>query len=320
MIQLYARKIKGNHRHCQDACLIRQLPESTVLAVADGHGGSAYVRSGLGARFACAAAAKLLAAGISTEEFPAAMKDTFDRMTQKHLLHRPLEDWESERLRGLPPLQSYGTTLLAAHLTPEGTRVFQLGDGGIHALDSHGRFLPELPPDPDCLGSITTSLVQPGEQVHSHFRSAFYKDCAVITLFTDGYCCSGRPIGLLEALGDPEATEAALKKGWRGDDQTLLLAVLSDAAASEAFSVGFEKEARLVREEEAARKVTVKAALEYRELYCYLQLAAKTRERMTAGQDPRLEEFNARLQKKLARFNALSDAFIVNWGFGSRKI
>ena len=49
----YLHKKEG--KPCQDYSLCYHDEEKTIIAVADGHGGKAYIRSNRGSRFACEA-------------------------------------------------------------------------------------------------------------------------------------------------------------------------------------------------------------------------------------------------------------------------
>lgn len=298
---------KGPHRTCQDAFRLENTPDETLVAMADGHGDICYVRSGIGARIACAAAVKRMKQGISPEAFAATVKDDFDRMVCKHLKMFPLTEWELNRMDGLEPLRAYGTTLLAARITPEETQVFQIGDGAIHAIDTNGRFLPQLRDDTGCMGRATSSLAQNRQYVLEHFRSSQYPACAAVMLFTDGYQCHGRPLEAAEAMSDFDAIPAVLQKGERGDDQTFFLAVQSDTIAAEAFSFGLAAEIVSVRQEQARQRMFRRAHEEYRSILYFLNKAEDRRKELTEENSPDLAELEDRIQVKLNRLNTLCD-------------
>lgn len=226
----------SRHRHCQDRFLVQDTGKELLVAVADGHGSAPYTRSGLGARFACRAAIDLLRQ-VPDDIFPAALKTRFDRMVQRHLAFHPLEDWEKERAQSLPSSEAvYGTTLLCARITDKGATVFQLGDGEICVLDFLGNCLPALPSDPNCVGNITSSLVNGMEFCCRHFRTVHYSEpIGGIVLTTDG-CEGGSFPAAWAMLPDNQGVlEKIMDTTNHGDDQTLVLAFDPAAAAEAAF-------------------------------------------------------------------------------------
>ena len=72
---------------CQDRSMIKKIDENTwILTLADGHGGSPYMRSGFGAKIACRTAQKIMAdETIPVKEYPKKIKEVFDAYTEKHL-------------------------------------------------------------------------------------------------------------------------------------------------------------------------------------------------------------------------------------------
>ena len=313
MMRLCYRKTTGSchrhakfhyQRHCQDNFRILTSQDKVYVAVADGHGGIPYVRSGLGSKFATAAAIKLLQANVPPEEFPKAVKETFDRMVAKHLAHRPLEDWEAARMKEwderLPAHYAYGTTLMAAVMTVEGATVFQMGDGEIHALDTQGNLMDALPEDPHCCENISTSMVQSNDWVLQHFRYRELKDCSALMLYTDGY--SG-PWSMAKGLLDTENLNAhiehILSKVNHGDDQTFVMVYLPEAIESEPFRTGLDENIRRLQErlqKEATRR-TLRVTLE--ELEAFLNRACDNARLLKARKSP---ELNDCLQKIKLRY------------------
>lgn len=297
MNRLLTRNLRGRHHvqrnlPCQDRFLARTGAEGTVLAVCDGHGGAPYTRSGLGARILARCAAGLLSAGLPGEEAAAALKDRYDRLVNRHLALRPLKDWERSRLGRRPDQEAYGTTFVCAVLTGEGTDVFQLGDGGVFLLGRDGRFLPPLPPDPDCVANVTSSMAYPREECLRHFRFHRYPPAAAAFVFTDGWAFSGPlPWEAAALLLEPERAEEALDElllqGDHGDDQTFLCAYDPEQIAEPAFRAGVEAEAELGKE--ALRRAAMEAQMH--QLACYLKLAMKKVKRMQRSQDPGLAAF-----------------------------
>ena len=304
MLKLCYQQTTGSyHRHCQDHYQIHAEADRVIAAVADGHGGRPYVRSGLGARFACAAAVKLLRAGIAAQEFPKAMKQTFDHMVKKHLEHRPLVDWEQERLDGRPAWQAYGTTLMAAVMTADKAVLFQVGDGEIHALDANGSFLQALPADENCHGNITTSLVQDMPWVLRNFRYRELPGCSAVMLFTDGFTGAWK---MAEGLLNPEALEShvaeTLRRGRHGDDQTFVMVYLPEKVRSDAFQNGLQEHIGLIRTELEKRKQREVIRKELDELRVYLHLAMRRAEKLKEENSADYETYLQKLKPKYERY------------------
>ena len=90
-----------------------------------------------------------------------------------HIPVAKLVQSEKEKLGNNPENYAYGTTLMAAKLTQDGTYILHIGDGKIHAVRRNGEFFPELPEDPDCRGNSTSSLVTGDAQ--EKIRTADYR-------------------------------------------------------------------------------------------------------------------------------------------------
>lgn len=306
--QIHALQVTGSgHRLCQDHYRIYRSDDRMILIAADGHGAPSYTRSGLGARIACAAAEAVLkekAAG----NIPAAIKDRYDTMVAKHLALRPLADWELERLKEDPQRAVYGATLLAAVIEPDSTTLYQLGDGEIYALDAGGNFLPELPEDDFCLGTMTTSLSNGRAFVLARFRVRHYPcPAAAVLLFTDG-CKGGLPVaatGLTGQAEPREGLEAMIQATCNGDDQTVLLACNGQAVLQESFRTGLRASLAAKAEEARQQKRIAKYREELEQLDCFLLLAARNVKRLRKRCDPQLEEYLLSLKPSFDRFAQL---------------
>lgn len=297
------------HRHCQDRYRVVSDGDHLILAVADGHGGRPYVRSGLGARMACAAAVEVLLNCPDPARIPGAIKDCYDGLVTRHLALRPLVDWELERLGDRPPAEAYGTTLLAALLGPDSTGLFQVGDGELYALDPHGDFFPALPEDTACVGNLTTSLASGRAHVLARFRSAWFCGPAVaLLLFTDG--CGGGLLRAACALADPEGPEEQLRELFRetahGDDQTLLL-FCSPVTEGEDFRAGLAENICRMEEKRRLQRQMRRDRAEYAELRSYLRLALRKAERMCSTGDPELGAYLDKLESGCRRMNELCE-------------
>ena len=298
------------HRVCQDRLSVLREGDRLLLVAADGHGGRPYARSGLGARFACAAAMAVLRQ--TDENVLAAVKDRYDAMVAKHLAMRPPQPWEAERLGDLPPSALYGATLLAAVLTKEDTRVYQLGDGEIHALKQDGTFFPSLPEDEGCHGSMTTSLANGREVAVAHARQSRYPEpAAALMLFTDG--CDGGMLQAAAGLAKPsslqEQLEAMLRRTNRGDDQTFLLAYDPEAVEKASFRENLTHVLQTLQAESKRNKRECREREDYEQLHSYLQLAARKAARMSRRNSPELEAYLQTLKPGYERYEQLRARF-----------
>lgn len=299
------QKTGSAHRSCQDRFRVARNEGRLALIQADGHGGRPYTRSGLGARFACAAAEKVLMSGLSDEKIPAAVKILYDSMVKKHLAFRPLADWEQERVGSRPHEAVYGATLLAAVLTPDSTLCLQLGDGEIHALKADGTFFPSLPEDEGCCGNLTTSLANSRSLALRSFRLVRWPEsAAAVMMFTDG--CEGGMLQVAAGLADLPSLDAHLEEMLRstnhGDDQTFLMAY--DAAAVQVPAFQETLTGILHDMQEAARcaKQELRDREEYAELSSYLQLALRKAKRMSRKGVPELRDYLAKLKPSYERY------------------
>lgn len=261
MHQVIARCRTGSshimrHKPCQDRLCRVQTPDFTlVLAVADGHGGTEYTRSGLGARFAVYAAQKVLPSDAPDEEVVKDIKWLYDHLVARHLSRHPLSDREMALLSAarLHPVAAYGCTLAVAVIDyNRGTTTrYCLGDSGVFCIDAGGRFPPSMPEDPACVGSATSSLCQSPETVKHHFRIQHLDGImAAVGVYSDGAEAEDwRAAEVLFSKGDEASEESMenrveklLKVTDHGDDQTFVLAVEPDAVSTDDFQAGLAEE------------------------------------------------------------------------------
>lgn len=166
------------------------LAGRVVAAVADGHGGERYVRSGFGARAAVEAALTVLSATASGPVDPPAVWTRIWQRWRDTVLAdhrgRPFTD-DERRLLGdeSDPLVAYGSTLIAAMTGPDGVRVWQLGDGDVLAADATGATCSPVPADPSLSAGRTTSLCSP--DAGTAVRVALVPRARWLMLATDGY-------------------------------------------------------------------------------------------------------------------------------------
>lgn len=261
MHQVIARCRTGSshimrHKPCQDRLCRVQAPDFTlVLAVGDGHGGTEYTRSGLGARFAVYAAQKVLPSDAPDEEVVKDIKWLYDHLVARHLSRHPLSDREMALLSAarLHPVAAYGCTLAAAVIdyTRSTTSRYCLGDSGVVCIDASGRFPPSMPEDPACVGSATSSMCQSPESVKEHFRIQHLDGImAAVDVYSDGAEAEDwRAAEVLFSKGNEASEESMenrveklLKVTDHGDDQTFVLAADPEGVNTDAFRAGLAEE------------------------------------------------------------------------------
>lgn len=192
---------------CQDCSRSSAFGLSAVAAAADGHGDIRYFRSGTGAKFASAAAVKAIREFVLREGESAFPKDTEEKICQlkkniilnwnrkvaAHLADHPFtaeelaplsETRRTNLLGGKYTESAYGTTLLAAAVTPAYWFGLQIGDGDGLALYDGGQAV-SLPREAGLVGNITTSLCEADAFYHFHHVFRAGTPHAVL-LSTDG--------------------------------------------------------------------------------------------------------------------------------------
>ncbi len=191
----------------QDACDHSQQGNVTVMAIADGHGGSRHFRSQIGSALAVQSALNVLAAAGANSNVPEAAKEiesVWRTAVFSDLERNPFSEAElatlanstdgpaaAETVRNAPIL-AYGATLLAAAATDSRILLLQIGDGDILAVSKNGETTRPVPADDRLIGNQTTSLCQP--EAWKEFRGAVLRipeDCPeLLLLSTDGYANS----------------------------------------------------------------------------------------------------------------------------------
>ncbi len=161
---------------CQDFSLVKQEKKWTLIAVSDGHGGKDYVRSHLGAQFACEAVEGVLRENPPSgktffDDYAAVFKEKvllqWKLLVGTHLGDNPFVDEELEQLRtsakdnylqGIRTDAAYGCTLAFALITDYGAMYGQVGDSECYARVEGDVYEKPLPDDEDCQFNVTTSL------------------------------------------------------------------------------------------------------------------------------------------------------------------
>ena len=183
-----------------------------VLCVADGHGGSEYTRSHIGARRAVKEAQMLLVSevlprvldGSALTDLARFKRDLIQQLPQllvrrwlasvyEHSTDTPFPEEGKPTRSDAQVERHYGATLLATLLTPALHLYIQLGDGDILTVSAEGEVTrPPFPADSYLLANHTTSLCSKDAWrfVRIHFQPIVEKPPALVMLATDGYANS----------------------------------------------------------------------------------------------------------------------------------
>lgn len=193
----------------QDAVAATSLPgpvPGVVAALADGHGGSRYVRSDVGSRAAVDAAVAAgvrwsdhlgagrshaeIVASVRTELVPGLVRQWRETVAAD-AARRPFTDEELARA-GSPladdPVVAYGATVLLAIAVTDQLVLAQLGDGDITVVSADGRVSAPVPGDDRLVAGQTTSLCLAGAEDDFRVTVVPARDSAqLVLLSSDGY-------------------------------------------------------------------------------------------------------------------------------------
>ena len=245
-----------------------------ILAVADGHGGKTYFRSGKGAELAVEASLEICKGleNISWDLIKnkkiidVICRDIVQKWLEKvhsDIEKNPFTDDEkslipikkepgSKRPGGLHDydmIAAYGSTLITAFLHETYTLYLQLGDGDILIVEKDGVPDKPLPEDKRLFGNETTSLCLPEAWSDFRFRLIPFDPTntrpALIILSTDGYANSFSSdlefekvgIDLLETICDHQE---GIQKGIDAieDNLELWLTIASEKGSGDDITVG----------------------------------------------------------------------------------
>ena len=247
-----------------------------VLCVADGHGGSEYTRSHIGSRRAVEETQMLLVSEVIprildsyahsdlsqfkrqlNEHLPKLLVSRWRASVYEHATDVPISKNETSHANSIetakpnaaeadiPIEQRYGSTLLAALLTPELHIYIQLGDGDVLTMTADGKVVrPPFPVDSHLLANHTTSLCskEAWRFVRIHFQPIVERPPVFVMLATDGYANSFADDADFEQVATDLYTEIqqdgptavagrlpdwleATSKGGSGDDISVVIAV-----------------------------------------------------------------------------------------------
>jgi serine/threonine protein phosphatase PrpC len=191
----------------QDAIAVRRGKAGLIVAISDGHGGSRYVRSDIGARLAVETAVQELhpfAAGTAGRIFsknelesriPMLLARKWDQAVATDLEGSPLR--AEERCKSGVEVgeerSCYGATLIVIVATKTLLLYVHLGDGDIVEVDRRGNVFRPLTKDASLIGNETTSLCSPepwkSMRMVSRVLDSDNKDDqpSLILAATDGY-------------------------------------------------------------------------------------------------------------------------------------
>ncbi|WBY64538.1 MAG: hypothetical protein ACFWUD_07760 [Thermocaproicibacter melissae] len=191
---------------CQDFSCSAHFGDSAAAAVADGHGDKRYFRSDVGSQLAASAAlhavrefVKREGRGLLSCEVDAKLEQlkkniilSWNRKVAAHYASHPFSEEElsplSEHRRellrnGQLVETAYGTTLIAAAVTPYYWFGLQIGDGDCFAVCEGEKVF--VPKEEGLIGNITTSLCEPDAYYKFHHIFGLEKPSAVV-MTTDG--------------------------------------------------------------------------------------------------------------------------------------
>lgn len=200
---------KATEKPCQDFSLSETTQDYSIAIVSDGHGGTRYYRSDVGARLLCEVVARCLsefAKGVPEATFhgkpyttvgigdtmPPELQQLFGaivvgwrKSVMEHANHYPLN--ETEKAIVIPQNEhewekTYGCTLIAALRTSSYWLAFQVGDGKCVAIKHDGSPFEPIPWDKRCFLNKTTSICD--TDALARFRCCYGgKDTAPVAIF-----------------------------------------------------------------------------------------------------------------------------------------
>jgi len=218
----------GSHakhgKGCEDASFVKEDAGVSIAVVADGHGDDNCFRSSKGSKLAVSCAANGIQEfiknheqdfkgnlfnrkpSISRDEFEKALKETLIKYTIASW-HKNIEDdyeanpFTNEELEKADEKhrkkyeakqdlnKAYGTTLIAAAITPYYWFGIHIGDGRFTALYADGSFDQPVPWDDKCYLNVTTSICDDDAMEKARCYVSFNNDKpppVAVFLCTDG--------------------------------------------------------------------------------------------------------------------------------------
>ena len=199
---IFARKKGRSHiangTVCQDYCLVKNINTNIqVVAIADGHGGEAYVKSDIGSRIACELLYDFACEAHKNSENQKQNNLWLDNFLTNSFKKSFIEKWKSQVLQDYKEnedainetesaiVKKYGTTLIFGIFTNEKIVMGQLGDGAILLFDEYDKF--QLFKRHDIKVSSATSSLVSGRSEYAFITECYDRNCFPYILFsTDG--------------------------------------------------------------------------------------------------------------------------------------
>lgn len=188
---------------CQDFSSSYYDDNRIIITACDGHGGSIYIRSDRGSRFACDAIMNVLKR-IAPNSLSNLTKDTFidkiklqilcewNELVEKDLAKFPFTDDEFSKLRDsqilslkINPEVAYGTTLNACMVMDKFYVFVKLGDGGVFYIKDNNAICVFDDIDEN-VANITHSICQERAYAYMHVAVMPKKDIEGALICTDG--------------------------------------------------------------------------------------------------------------------------------------
>jgi len=278
---------------CQDYSVDYSDGNCAVVIVCDGHGGDDYVRSELGARFACEIARENICDFVKKMKPELLFEDREQHMrrlkesiiagwngtVREHYSTHPFEEGAGElaavsekarkKYREGRIESAYGTTLIAVAVTGDYWFGLQIGDGKCVAVDKDSIFSMPVPWDDDCFFNMTTSMCD--ADAINHFRHYCSRELPAAVLIgsdgVDGCFSSDEKLyrfytTVLYSFGTTEFEEATKELGdylprlsakGSGDDVSIAAVFDMDVISKLRIVREFDREKERAKVEEAAR-------------------------------------------------------------------
>lgn len=250
-VQGYTHKIKNLPN--QDAIFTKEPQnegDSSIIAIADGHGGAKHFRSEVGSKLAVETAARVIEEFIAKHSslthdeietksvsLPNLILSEWKRGVEEHLREQPFKDEEFNALRARASdgetsvnavkndnLLAYGSTILAAARTKDYTIYLQLGDGNILIVDDDGKVTTPFPTEEGTISVLESKslCVQDPKDMNIKIFESKSHNPTMIQINSDGLDAFGGNNGLMEFASDikNEIDNSALKSikesltGW----------------------------------------------------------------------------------------------------------
>jgi len=168
---------------CQDYSLCWTDGKSAIAAVADGHGADEHYRSDRGSRFAAETALHCIKEFITQKTAPLCEPNALINTLEKSIITEWQKivacDVKANPIEG-DVLAPYGTTLIAAAITPYYWLAIQIGDGKCVVFNKNKEAIQPVPWDERCFLNRTTSLCD--EEAVSLFRH-YYSETLPTAIF-----------------------------------------------------------------------------------------------------------------------------------------